>query len=67
MFGSSRWMPMNFLKDVQIYSVSVDYYCTVFVKRDVFSDICPTVVTEKRGRKEDGDHYYRTVNKTDGK
>jgi len=46
--------------------VSVHYYCTVFVKRNIFSDICPTVVTE-RGRKEDRDHYYRTVNKTDGK
>lgn len=41
--------------------------CTVFVKRNVFSDICPTVVTEKKGRTEDGEHYYRTVNKADGK
>jgi hypothetical protein len=58
---------MNFLSDLQIYSVSVDRCCTIFLKRKVLSDICSTVVTEKRGRKVDGDHYYRAVNKTDGK
>jgi len=47
--------------------VGLDYYGTVLLKWNVFSDICPTVVTKERGRKEDGDHYYRTVNKIDGK